>query len=172
MFPLFFSFYCFFGHSIRCLAILLFYFIFMIITFGNCPSPVHFTHCKAQGESYDKPKYMELSMCLLATEGSYAYYSLRVRGILSLQINVNNFLEFPCKKNRPSTHWRSQFRVKRSLHIIIRNKISAIFLGFSSSMFCHPLVGPLNPRKCPSKLLWGLRLPIERGIMVVSSLKW
>jgi hypothetical protein len=60
---------------------------------------------------------------------------------------------------------------KHSLHIIIRNKISAIFLGFSSSMLCHPLVGPLNPRKSPSKLLRGLRLPIECGIMVVSSMK-
>ncbi len=34
----------------------------------------------------------------LAMEGSYAYYSLRVRGILSLQINVNNFLDFPFEK--------------------------------------------------------------------------
>jgi hypothetical protein len=46
----------------------------------------------------NEPKYMEISMCLLAMEGSYAYYSLRVRGILSLQINVNNFLEFPFEK--------------------------------------------------------------------------
>ncbi len=67
----------------------------LALHFGNCPSPVHSNHCKAQGESYDEPKYMEISMCLLATEGSYAYYSLRVRGILNLQINVNNFLEFP-----------------------------------------------------------------------------
>lgn len=39
-----------------------------------------------------------LDICLLAMEGSYAYYYLRVRGILSLQINVNNFLEFPFEK--------------------------------------------------------------------------
>jgi len=141
MFPLFFSFYCFFGHSIRCLAILLFYFIFMIITFGNCPSPVHFTHCKAQGESYDKPKYMELSMCLLATEGSYAYYSLRVRGILSLQINVNNFLEFPCQKNRPSTHWRSQFRETFLTHNSKEQNFSLFFLDFHPQCFVTPWLG-------------------------------
>lgn len=45
----------------------------LALHFGNCPSPVHFTHCKAQGESYDEPRYMFACnggfLCLLLLKG-------------------------------------------------------------------------------------------------------